>query len=169
MFQCLEKVIRGINFKKKQNDFRQQSRTLKYIYLQLLLQKILMDYYIHKTRAGCVEKHMKREHLRFLEINTRPQGLTGFPSSPGDKRTCPPVQETKEVQAPSLGWEDPLEEDWQPTPVFCLENPMDRGAWWASVQRVPKSRARLQRLSMQAQSHGLQTHFFFGEILDIHG
>ena len=24
---------------------------------------------------------------------------------------------------------------WQPTPVSCLENPMDRGAWWAAVHR----------------------------------
>ena len=29
----------------------------------------------------------------------------------------------------------------------CLENPMDRGAWWATVHRVAKSRTRLQRLS----------------------
>ena len=25
----------------------------------------------------------------------------------------------------------------------CLENPMDRGAWWATVHRVAKSRTRL--------------------------
>ena len=25
----------------------------------------------------------------------------------------------------------------------CLENPMDRGAWWAMVQGVTKSRTRL--------------------------
>ena len=30
----------------------------------------------------------------------------------------------------------------------CLENPMDRGAWRAAVQRVPKSRTRLKQLSM---------------------
>ena len=29
----------------------------------------------------------------------------------------------------------------------CLENPMDRGAWWATVQRVEKSCTRLKRLS----------------------
>ena len=29
----------------------------------------------------------------------------------------------------------------------CLENPMDRGAWWAVFQRVTKSWARLKRLS----------------------
>ena len=25
----------------------------------------------------------------------------------------------------------PWRRNWQPTPVFLLENPMDRGAWWA--------------------------------------
>ena len=41
------------------------------------------------------------------------------------------MQEIQETWVQSLGWEDPLEEGWQPTPVFLLENPMDRGAWWA--------------------------------------
>ena len=30
----------------------------------------------------------------------------------------------------------------------CLENPMDRGGWWATVYGVAKSRTRLKRLSM---------------------
>ena len=38
----------------------------------------------------------------------------------------------------SLGWEDPLEEDMA-TQFTCLENGMDRGAWWATVHRVTKS------------------------------
>ena len=36
---------------------------------------------------------------------------------------------------------------WQPTPVSCLENPMDRGAWWATVHRVAKSRTQPKLLS----------------------
>ena len=32
----------------------------------------------------------------------------------------------------------------------CLENPMDRGAGWATVHRVTKSWTRLKRLSMHA-------------------
>ena len=32
----------------------------------------------------------------------------------------------------------------------CLENPMDRGAWWAAVHRVTQNRTRLKRLSMHA-------------------
>ena len=27
----------------------------------------------------------------------------------------------------------------QPLQYSCLENPMDRGSWWATVQRVAKS------------------------------
>ena len=32
----------------------------------------------------------------------------------------------------------------------CLENPMDRGAWWAAVHRVTKSWTRLMQLSTHA-------------------
>ena len=32
----------------------------------------------------------------------------------------------------------PWRREWQPTPVFLLENSMDRGAWWAIVQGVAK-------------------------------
>ena len=30
----------------------------------------------------------------------------------------------------------PWRRKWQPTPVFCLGNPMDRGAWWATIYGV---------------------------------
>ena len=36
---------------------------------------------------------------------------------------------------------------WQPTPVFFLENPRDRGAWRAAVYGVTQSWTRLKRLS----------------------
>ena len=31
-------------------------------------------------------------------------------------------------------------EDGNPFQYSCLENPMDRGTWWATVYRVAKSR-----------------------------
>ena len=34
----------------------------------------------------------------------------------------------------------------------CLENPMDRGAWWAAVYGVTQSRTRLKRLSSNSSS-----------------
>ena len=38
-----------------------------------------------------------------------------------------------------------------PLQYSCLENPMDRGAWWATVQRVAKSWTQLERLSTHTQ------------------
>ena len=40
---------------------------------------------------------------------------------------------------------------WQPTPVFLLENPRDRGAWWAAVSGVTQSRTQLKWLSSSVQ------------------
>ena len=34
-----------------------------------------------------------------------------------------------------------------PLQCSCLENPRDRGAWWAAVYEVAQSRTRLKRLS----------------------
>ena len=35
-----------------------------------------------------------------------------------------------------------------PLQYSCLENPLDRGAWWATVHRVAKSQTRLKQHSM---------------------
>ena len=37
----------------------------------------------------------------------------------------------------------PGEENGNPLQYSCLENPMDRGAWWATVHGVAKSQTRL--------------------------
>ena len=39
-----------------------------------------------------------------------------------------------------------------PLQYSCLENPMDRGAWWAAVYGVAQSRTRLKRLSSSSSS-----------------
>ena len=41
---------------------------------------------------------------------------------------------------------------WQPLQCSCLENPRDRGAWWAAVYGVAKSQTRLKRLSSSSSS-----------------
>ena len=42
----------------------------------------------------------------------------------------------------------PCRRKWQPTPVFSVESPMDRGAWRAIVLRVTKSGTQLKQRSM---------------------
>ena len=50
-----------------------------------------------------------------------------------------------------LGWgRSPGGGNGNPFQYSHLENPMDRGAWWATVHRVIKSWTRLKQLSMQS-------------------
>ena len=73
----------------------------------------------------------------------------GFPVGTSGKELYLPMQE---MLVQSLGQEDPLEE-CNPLQYFCLENSMDKGAWWATVHRVAKSRTRLKWLSTHAHMH----------------
>ena len=63
------------------------------------------------------------------------------------------MQESREIprwgRAPGGGNGNPLQHS-------CLENPMDRGAWWATIHGVVKSRTRLS----DARTHifGPQPH-----------
>ena len=41
----------------------------------------------------------------------------------------------------------PGEGNGNPLQCSCLENPKDRGAWWAAVSGVAQSQTRLKRLS----------------------
>ena len=50
-------------------------------------------------------------------------------------KNLPAMQETR---VHSLGREDPLEKEMVTHSFSCLENPMDRGAWRATVQEVKK-------------------------------
>ena len=43
---------------------------------------------------------------------------------------------------------------WQPTPYSCLENPLDRRAWWAAVHGVTKSQTRLTKTWCRSFLHG---------------
>jgi len=51
---------------------------------------------------------------------------------------------------PELG-KSPGGGNGNPLQYSCLENPMDRGAWWATVHRVAKSWTQLKQLSMHAR------------------
>ena len=52
-------------------------------------------------------------------------------------KNMPAMQETW-VLIPGLG-RSPGEGNGNPLQYSCLENPMDRGAWWATVRGVAKS------------------------------
>ena len=43
-----------------------------------------------------------------------------------------------------------------PLQYSCLENPMDRGAWWAAVHEVAKSQTRLSDFTFTFRFHALE-------------
>ena len=45
-----------------------------------------------------------------------------------------------------------------PLQYSCLENPMDRGAWWATVHRITKNQTRLKQHTHTEHTHTLNTH-----------
>ena len=68
----------------------------------------------------------------------------GFPGGSAVKNLleCSLVSESR--RSPGEGCGNPLE-------YSCLENPVDRGAWWAAVPKVTKSRAWLKLLSIHTR------------------
>ena len=62
------------------------------------------------------------------------------PANAGDAGMIPGSE-----RSPGEGKDNPLQ-------YSCLENSMDRGAWWATVHSVAKSGARLKQLSMHYYS-----------------
>ena len=69
-----------------------------------------------------------------------PALLEGSGGASGEEPVC---QRRRRGLDPWVG-KIPGEGNGYPLLYSCLENPMDRGAWRATVHRVPKSRTRLK-------------------------
>ena len=81
-------------------------------------------------------------------LSMHPMCVSGLPRQPSGQRTCLQCRRCR-----SLGF-DPRVRDLlgegcgNPLQYPCLENPMDRGAWRATVCGITKSRALLKQLSV---------------------
>ena len=76
-----------------------------------------------------------------------PGGSDGkeFACNSGDQGSVP-----GSGRSPGEGNDNPLQ-------CFCLENPTDRGAWWATVDGVAKKSDTTEQLSMHAHGAELST------------
>ena len=78
-------------------------------------------------------------HTTFKHIRLHSSERQDF-SGGSTVKNLPPMQETQETQVQSLGREDPLEKEIAThSSISCLGNPMDRGAWKATVHGVAES------------------------------
>ena len=74
----------------------------------------------------------------FLELFTTiyKGALVGFPDGSDNKDSACSAEDPSLI--PGLG-RSPGERNGNPLQYSCLENPMDRGAWWATVHGVAES------------------------------
>ena len=90
---------------------------------------------------------------------------SGIAASYGNSRASQVAQMLKNLPAKAGDTEDsgsipepgrvPGGEHGNPFQYSCLENPMDRGAWWATVHGVTKSPTGLKGLSTLAQGNSI--------------
>ena len=55
-----------------------------------------------------------------------------------------------------------------PLQYSCLEDPMERGAWWATVHRIAKTWTRLKRLGMHTHLIRIDSFYYFNGGVILH-
>ena len=75
-------------------------------------------------------------------------GSKGFPSASYDKQSACNAKDPGVI--PGLGRYTGEGKDY-PLQYSCLDNSMDRGAWWATAHGVTKSQTQLSELQQQQQ------------------
>ena len=93
---------------------------------KVFVKKCLADLYVGSSQVVLLVKNM--------------------PANPGDPRDVGSI--------PGLG-RFPGGGDGNPFQYSCLENSMDRGAWWATVHGAAQSQTRLKQLSGSSSSSSL--------------
>ena len=77
------------------------------------------------------------------------------------------MQEVQETQAPSLSGRPPGGGNGNALQHSCLENPMDRGAWWAIIHGVVKELDMTERARAHTHTHTEITLTLYPESLEI--
>ena len=83
------------------------------------------------------------------------EGWIGFPGGSDSKASACNVGDPG--SSPGSG-RSPGEGNGNPLQFSCLENPMDRGAWWATVHGVAKRQTRLSDFTFTSLEGWIRVH-----------
>ena len=87
---------------------------------------------LHSSKASILQ-----HSAFFMSQFSHPHMTTRFPGGSDGKESGDLGSILGLGRSPGGGHGNPFQ-------YSCLENPMDRGAWWATVHRIPKSQTRLK-------------------------
>ena len=97
--------------------------------------------YTHQGTSLAVQwLRLFRFHRMEVPVQSLVGGLGGFPGGSNGKESACNAEDSGSI--PWLG-RSPGERNGYPLQYSCLENAKDRGAWWATVNGVTKSRTWL--------------------------
>ena len=88
-----------------------------------------------KKNGGWGLGGMSLPYFQWRELSSLFPVVKNQPADAGDRRDV--------GSSPGLG-RSPRGRNGKPFQYSCLENPADRGAWWATVQRVAESQTQLK-------------------------
>ena len=139
---------------------------LLYKIVGMFLKRLKLEtlYELAKNRTsnstyGCFFKESKNTNLKQYTHSYRASQvvlvLKNLPANAGDVRNVGLI--------PGLG-RFPGGGHGNPLQYSCRENPIDRGAWWATVHRVAKSQIQLKQLSSAMHSYGHCSLFTIAKI-----
>ena len=103
-----------------------------------------LDQQLCRGMQGDQNLSLDLETLTSAIRDTHINKCLGFPDGSEVKVSACNVGELGSI--PGLG-RFPGEGNGNPLQYSCLENPMDRGAWWATVHRVTKNRTQLSNFT----------------------
>ena len=96
----------------------------------------------------------------------------GFPSDSAVKKPPVKARDTRDAGLIPGSRRSPGEENGNPLQYSCLENPMGRGAWQATVYGVAKSQTRLSDLACTRRHYLTKQQPFSGSkpnIINLYG
>ena len=103
---------------------------------------ILQFYTSHKIKTNSSFKTQTKLWKLDFYINLQKYSITILYCSVSKESTCNTGDTRDRFSLPRLG-RSPGGGHGNLLQYSCLENPVDRGAWWTTVQRVAKSQTRL--------------------------
>ena len=86
--------------------------------------------------------------------------VKNLPANAGDIRDMGSIPASG--RSPGGGHGNPLQ-------YSCLENPMDRGGWWAIVHRFGENQTRLEQLSMHAYTNNRVPRYMKQTLTELKG
>ena len=113
------------------------------MHVQCLHQSLILQTPVQRRRpeAPC-RRPPSRPDGRMLGASIR----TGFPGGASGKNRPASAGDVRDAGSVPGSGRSPGGEHGNPLQYSCLENPTDRGAWWATVHKVSKSRTPLSNL-----------------------